>query len=161
MLTCTVTNGKKPAHIPTSVFESVHTKMAWLRGFLQEGRCKQISHYNLRHRSRTLQELNSGQNVWITTEKAPGTVLGAANMPRSYLVDTDKDVLRKNRIHLRAIEDSSVVTTKSGSFQGSWEIWLTKKKKSKECGCFRLLHFLICKEKSFREMCCDKKHDNV
>lgn len=60
----------------------------------EEGMRKQATHYNLPHRSRTLQELTSGQNVWITTEKAPGTVLGTANMPRSYFVESDKGILR-------------------------------------------------------------------
>ena len=80
----------------------------------EEGRGKQATHYNLRHRSRTLQELTSGENVWITTEKAPGTVLGTANMPRSYLVENDKGILRRNRIHLIATGNSSEATTRSG-----------------------------------------------
>lgn len=80
----------------------------------EEGRRKQASHYNLHHRARPLQELNAGHKVWITTEKAPGTVLGTANMPRSYLVETDKGVLRRNRLHLRATENPSETTTKSG-----------------------------------------------
>ncbi|KAL0150323.1 hypothetical protein M9458_054431, partial [Cirrhinus mrigala] len=80
----------------------------------EEGRRKQAIHYNLRHRSRTLQGLTSGQKVWITTEKAPGTVLGTANRPRSYLVKTDKGILRRNRIHLRATGNSSGVIIKSG-----------------------------------------------
>lgn len=90
-----VTNGKKPAH-------------------KKEGRHKQATHCNLCHHSRTFQELTSGQNVWITTEKAPGTVLGTVNMPRSYLVENEKGILRRNRIHLRAIVNSSEATTRSG-----------------------------------------------
>lgn len=52
--------------------------------------------------------------MWITTEKAQGTVLGTAGMPKSYLVETDKGILRRNRIHLNATGNSSVATTKSG-----------------------------------------------
>ena len=68
----------------------------------EEGRRKQAAHYNFHHRSRTLPELTSGQKVWITTEEAPGTAVRTANTPRSYLVETDRGILRRNRIHLRA-----------------------------------------------------------
>lgn len=68
----------------------------------EEERRKQAAHYNLHHRSRTLPELPTGQKVWISTEDAPGTVLGTANAPRSYSVETDRGTLRRNRIHLRA-----------------------------------------------------------
>lgn len=68
----------------------------------EEERRKQAAHYNLHHRSRTLPELTSGQKVWIPTEEASGTLLRTANTPRSYLVETDRGILRRNRIHLRA-----------------------------------------------------------
>lgn len=72
----------------------------------EEGRHKQAAHYNLHHCSRTLQEFTSGQKVWLTTEKDTRTVLGTANMPRSYLVETYRGMLRRNRIHLSATGNS-------------------------------------------------------
>ena len=51
ILTCTVTNGKKPAHIPTSG----HSKWPDLKAFcrkVEEGRHKEATHYKLCHWSR-------------------------------------------------------------------------------------------------------------
>lgn len=67
----------------------------------EEGRWRQAKHYNRRHRSRPLPELPSGQKVWITTERSAGTVVRPADTPRSYVVETDRGFLRRNRSHLR------------------------------------------------------------
>lgn len=49
----------------------------------EEGRRKQATNYNLRHRARPLPEPSAGQKVWITTERTTGAVVSSANTPRS------------------------------------------------------------------------------
>ena len=61
ILICAVTNGEKPAHIPPSIFKSADIEAFQRKD--EEGWRKQATHYNLHHRSRTLQELTSGENV--------------------------------------------------------------------------------------------------
>lgn len=69
----------------------------------EKGRHRQAKNYNLRHRSRPLPKLTAGQKVWITTERNTGAVVGSASTPRSYMVETDRGLLRRNRSHLRPI----------------------------------------------------------
>ncbi|UYV70333.1 K02A2.6-like [Cordylochernes scorpioides] len=38
--------------------------------------------------------------VWVRDLKVPGTIIGRANQPRSYLVKSPKGQLRRNKIHL-------------------------------------------------------------
>ena len=56
--------------------------------------------YNRRHRVRALRDLSSGEEVWVTDVKTPGTVLQSHSTPRSYLVDLPQGVVRRNRQHL-------------------------------------------------------------
>lgn len=56
--------------------------------------------YNRRHRARALSSLSPGEEVWVTNEKASGTVIGNYSTPRSYLVDLPQGVFRRNRQHL-------------------------------------------------------------
>ncbi|KAK7930380.1 hypothetical protein WMY93_006775 [Mugilogobius chulae] len=67
----------------------------------EEGRREQAKHYNRRHRARPLPQLSIGQKVWITTEGTTGAVVRPANAPRSYVVETERGFLRRNRSHLR------------------------------------------------------------
>lgn len=72
ILTCTVTNGKKPAHIPPQSSSRLTPIWPDLEAFCrkdEEGRYKQLYttyyiYYNLRHWSRTLPELNF-QLFWV------------------------------------------------------------------------------------------------
>lgn len=72
---------------------------------MKEGkeRLRQATNYNLRHHSRPLPQLTVGQKVWITTERTTGAVIRSANTPRSYVVETDRGLLRRNRSHLLPI----------------------------------------------------------
>ena len=63
-------------------------------------RAEQSRHFNLRHRAHTLPQLQPGEHVWIQDTKEKGTVLAHAETPRSYLVDTPRGILRRNRSHL-------------------------------------------------------------
>ncbi|KAL7883347.1 hypothetical protein SRHO_G00010050 [Serrasalmus rhombeus] len=58
---------------------------------------RQAINYNQRHGSCPLPKLHVGQKVWLATEHVHGSVIGPAHTPRSYLVDTSRGMLRRNR----------------------------------------------------------------
>ena len=65
-------------------------------------------YYNRRYSSRSLPVLKKGDQVRIKTEKddvwgKPAVVVGTTNTPRSYDVQTETGVLRRNRRHLLRI----------------------------------------------------------
>ena len=47
--------------------------------------------------------------MWISTngDSTPGRVIGPAPAPRSYIVETDRGEIHRNRNHLRVVPDSS------------------------------------------------------
>ncbi|XP_064468672.1 uncharacterized protein K02A2.6-like [Ornithodoros turicata] len=58
----------------------------------------QKRNYDQRHGVRTLTPLRQGERVWITDTRSSGVVQAAA--PRSYNIQMDDGVLRRNRFHL-------------------------------------------------------------
>ena len=63
------------------------------------------TYYNRRHGARPLAELQKGQQVLIRTDgddhwTKKGTVQEHAAQPRSYFVETDRGIVRRNRRHL-------------------------------------------------------------
>ena len=69
---------------------------------------KQKHDFDKRHRVQELPELATGTQVWIgpADAKRRGRVLGKAETPRSYIVQTDKKDCRRNRSHLTPIPGS-------------------------------------------------------
>uniref|UniRef100_A0A8C6M7K5 Gypsy retrotransposon integrase-like protein 1 n=1 Tax=Nothobranchius furzeri TaxID=105023 RepID=A0A8C6M7K5_NOTFU len=76
------------------------TDKAKLREREGKEREKQWIWLNNRHRAQDLTGLHPGDHVWITDMKTNGTISGRADTPRSYLVETPKGRLRRNRSHL-------------------------------------------------------------
>ncbi|GBM25190.1 hypothetical protein AVEN_241064-1, partial [Araneus ventricosus] len=60
----------------------------------------QKTNYDKHHGVRNLDELDPGQNVWITDRRLTGKVLQKTPYPRSYLVQSGRRVYRRNRKHL-------------------------------------------------------------
>ncbi|GBN35921.1 hypothetical protein AVEN_54309-1 [Araneus ventricosus] len=60
----------------------------------------QKMNYDKHHGVRNLDELDPGQNVWITDRRVTGKVLQKTPYPRSYLVQSGRRVYRRNRKHL-------------------------------------------------------------
>ena len=58
------------------------------------------ANYDCRHRAIPQQALYPGTPVWIRDMERPGIVERALDLPRSYLVDTEKGQLRRNRSQL-------------------------------------------------------------
>uniref|UniRef100_A0A669BXN3 Gypsy retrotransposon integrase-like protein 1 n=1 Tax=Oreochromis niloticus TaxID=8128 RepID=A0A669BXN3_ORENI len=71
-----------------------------LKAIEQSYRQKQRQNYNRRHRAHDMLQLNPGDKVWVSDMDTRGTVVSMAGSPRSYIVETAKGTLRRNRYHL-------------------------------------------------------------
>ena len=56
--------------------------------------------YDVRHRARNMTPLRAGDNVHVKSFNVDGKVLKAADRPRSYVVDTPRGEISRNRRHL-------------------------------------------------------------
>lgn len=56
--------------------------------------------FNKRHRAQHLTSLTPGDHVWIKDTKEKGTVIRQAEAPRSYVIDTPREILHRNQNHL-------------------------------------------------------------
>ncbi|UYV82631.1 hypothetical protein LAZ67_22000259 [Cordylochernes scorpioides] len=63
-------------------------------------RHKKKTHFDIHHRARELPHLDEGTRVWVKDLRVPGVVLEDAGSPRSYIVNSPKGILRRNRLHL-------------------------------------------------------------
>ena len=63
-------------------------------------RSSEKQHYDMRKRARVLQPLQKGDNVFVKRFQVDGKVLQEADRPRSYIVDTPRGVISRNRRHL-------------------------------------------------------------
>ena len=73
---------------------------AQLRAMEQKDKQKQKTDFDRRHASRSLQQLMPGDQVWIDDRNLRGSVVKEYS-PRSYLVDTERGILRRNRRQLK------------------------------------------------------------
>ncbi|XP_072769851.1 uncharacterized protein [Nerophis lumbriciformis] len=68
-------------------------------------KCTQAQNFDSRHRATQKPELRPGQSVWISPSKQTATVIRKADTPRSYVVDTGAEEVRRNRAHLQALPE--------------------------------------------------------
>lgn len=61
---------------------------------------KQKRNFNQRHRCRDLSPLQPGDPVWIIDMRIHGKIVREAEEPRSYIIQTARGILRRNRWHL-------------------------------------------------------------
>ena len=66
----------------------------------QRKRQRMSWNFNKRDRAHHLKGLTPGDHVWVKDTKEKGTVIRQAEAPRSYIVDTPRGNLRRNRNHL-------------------------------------------------------------
>ncbi|GLV52736.1 hypothetical protein CBL_21002 [Carabus blaptoides fortunei] len=66
----------------------------------EQRRRKQKSQYDKRHRAKELDELQVGDGVWIIDLRRAGVIRNKAKRPRSYVIETDKKMVTRNRFHL-------------------------------------------------------------
>lgn len=77
---------------------------------LQKEKEEQKKNYDNRHKAnKELKELETGTRVWIVTEKKEGIVTRKRDEPRSYEIQTDSGVIRRNRRHLQPLPESEEV----------------------------------------------------
>ena len=58
---------------------------------------KQRFWFNKRHRAKPLSSLQPGDPVWLQENGKPASVIQHADTPRSYIVETENGMLRRNR----------------------------------------------------------------
>ncbi|KAM7293291.1 uncharacterized protein ISCGN_026421 [Ixodes scapularis] len=61
---------------------------------------RQATDFNRRHAAKELRPLATGEDVWVTDVQCGAKVLSEAQRPRSYVVETPRGVLQRNRKHL-------------------------------------------------------------
>lgn len=66
------------------------------KSMLQEKE-KTANSFNKRHRTKPLKELKKDDVVYITDKQSQGIIVSQSGEPRSYLVETDKRKIRRNR----------------------------------------------------------------
>lgn len=71
-----------------------------LRKAEQRYKDKQRQDYNRRHRAHDMPCLQPGDHVWVRDMHQRGTVVSQAETPRSYIIETPRGTLRRNRLHL-------------------------------------------------------------
>ncbi|KAL8608117.1 hypothetical protein ACOMHN_016572 [Nucella lapillus] len=72
---------------------------------------QQQANFNQRHAARDLPSLQQGDRVWLRDLQRPGQVVGQHNSPRSYIIETPKGTVRRNR--------AAIVATPSTDGTGS------------------------------------------
>ena len=78
-----------------------------------ESKEKQRLSFNRRHNATPLNALQPGTAVHIKESGSAGIVSGTAGTPRSYVVETDKGTVRRNRSHINPIPPDKLTTTSS------------------------------------------------
>ena len=58
---------------------------------------KQAKTFDRKHRSILLPQLHKGDNVWVRDQERDGIIVKKTSSPRSYLVETEKGIIRRNR----------------------------------------------------------------
>ena len=81
---------------------------------------KQRMTYNNRHAAKEVSPLQKGKTVYIKDMKKSGTVIDNHHNPRSFIIQTDSGVIRRNRTHLVPTNEnnSPADTTKTTSNNG-------------------------------------------
>ena len=75
--------------------------------------CRTKQHYNTRQKARLLPQLSAGTSVAIANYDEKGIVQKKMNSPRQYVVQTPTSTLRRNRVHLVTLPDTSESTQES------------------------------------------------
>nr|XP_022912555.1 uncharacterized protein K02A2.6-like isoform X1 [Onthophagus taurus]XP_022912556.1 uncharacterized protein K02A2.6-like isoform X1 [Onthophagus taurus]XP_022912557.1 uncharacterized protein K02A2.6-like isoform X1 [Onthophagus taurus] len=83
---------------------------AIIRQKLKTEKEEQKRNYDKRHRVRENTNLEPGDRVWIINKKRDGIIKEIADEPRSYIVQTEKEDLRRNRRHLQKLPQISEQT---------------------------------------------------
>lgn len=71
-----------------------------LKNWEQQSRDKEKMNFDRRHGVHPLKPLHIGQRVWVSDQRQTGHVTSPSEAPRSYMVETDRGVVRRNRGHL-------------------------------------------------------------
>ncbi|KAJ3661862.1 hypothetical protein Zmor_006241 [Zophobas morio] len=94
-------NRKLRSHLPilpSQLNKAVNAKLVFKRE--DKAKDKSIDQFNKRHRARNLSELKQGDSVWVIDLRIYGKIIEVLREPRSYMVETNFGIYRRNRYHL-------------------------------------------------------------
>lgn len=86
--------------LPSKLEDSVQNDTEKIDEREKRYRENQAEYFNRRHNSSLLPQLRRGEDVWIRDQDRDGVVVGQHSNPRSYLVQTENGVIRRNRAAL-------------------------------------------------------------
>ena len=84
--------------------------MGKLREREAESKEKQRLSFNQRHNAVPLKALQPGTPVLIKESVTTNTITPSAETPRSYLIETEKGVVRRNRSHINPIPNDKLTS---------------------------------------------------
>uniref|UniRef100_A0A8C9WWT4 Integrase catalytic domain-containing protein n=1 Tax=Sander lucioperca TaxID=283035 RepID=A0A8C9WWT4_SANLU len=102
---------RTPVPVIPSQLNPRWTDMENLKRTEQRYRQKQKQNYDRRHRARNMPLLQQGDRVWVKDMLERGKVVSNAGTPRSYIIETPRGTLRRNRYHLSSTPTAPVTTT--------------------------------------------------
>ncbi len=112
--------GKKAENFYTDCYQYVNSTVAYLESFKKQNKEfkeKQKRNFDKSHTVKSQPQIPVDTRVWITSEreKIPGRVVANAGTPRSYVVETSRGEIERNRKHLNV--DPSQADQSSTSYQ--------------------------------------------
>ena len=91
---------------------------------------KQESYFNKRHGVRTLRQLQVGEEVWIKDLRRYGKVKQILDAPRSYIVQSNGQDVRRNRSHL--IPSGTENSANNGGIVHQWNYQIDQEEMERE-----------------------------
>jgi hypothetical protein len=101
--------GKKLQTLLPIAPKQLKPKLSNLRSLRENEKKSKLKHkrnYDRRHRACLLTKVKTNDKVWIKDQKKSRTVKTGSNEPRSYIIQTDRCEIRRNRRHLVKIPES-------------------------------------------------------
>lgn len=84
-------------------------------------KAQQAKAFNSRHRASPLPPLTAGDHVWVKDLNCPATLLSPAQRPRSFVVETPRGVVQRNRRHLVRFQPDTTQDSESQERTGHEE----------------------------------------
>jgi hypothetical protein len=72
-------------------------------------RLKQKEYFDKRHGAKTMAKLFPGEMIWVKDKACEGRVVRHAAAPRSYIIETARAQIRRNRMHLSKIPVTGIL----------------------------------------------------
>lgn len=85
--------------LPSNLSKVIDPKMLSFKND-KESKVKAAENYNSRHNAKDMSPLQVGDSVWVIDIRKYGKIVEICNEPRSYVIQTEVGLFRRNRWHL-------------------------------------------------------------